>query len=86
MEDHTKVSWKDDTVLTRLNNSVDNVTMAIGEALTNPTEQTILNVQNKIEHANRSVENALEKEGDIEPIRTLQERLDQSKEKFNTLH
>jgi hypothetical protein len=86
MEDHTKVSWKDDTVLTRLNNSVDNVTLAIGEALTNPTEQTMLNVQNKIEHANRSVENALEKEGDIEPIRTLRERLDQSKDKFNTLH
>ena len=34
MEDHTKVSWKDDSVITRLNNSVDNVTMAVGQALT----------------------------------------------------
>ncbi|MET0785624.1 MAG: hypothetical protein ABWX61_03865 [Paenisporosarcina sp.] len=86
MEDHTKVSWKDDSVITRLHNSVDNVTMAIGQALTNPTEQAILHVQDTIEHADRSIENALEKEGNIEPIRTLQERLEQNKQKFNTLH
>lgn len=86
MEDHTKVSWKDDSVITRLNNSVDNVTLAVGQALTNPSERTLLHLQDMIEHAERSVANALEKEGDIEPIRNLQQRLDQSKDKFNTLH
>lgn len=86
MEDHTKVSWKNDSVITRLNNSVDNVTMAIEHAFTNPTERALLHVQDMIEHAERSVANALEKEGNIEPIRNLQQRLDQSKDKFNTFH
>ncbi|MDX1699923.1 MAG: hypothetical protein R3250_04850 [Melioribacteraceae bacterium] len=86
MEDHTKVSWKNDSVITRLNNSVDNVTLAMGQALTNPSEQAILHVQDMIEHADRSIENALEKEGSTEPIRTLQERLNQTKDQFNTLH
>ncbi|MFX3675200.1 MAG: hypothetical protein ACE3JQ_12260 [Paenisporosarcina sp.] len=86
MDDHTQMSWKEDGVITQLHNSVDNVRMAVGQALSNPTEQFIQNALNKIEHANRSVSNALENQGDIEPIRTLQEQLKQDKERLNTIH
>ena len=86
MDDHTQMSWKEDGVITQLHNSVDNVRMAVGQALTNPSEQFIENALNKINHANRSFANALENEGDIEPIRTLQEQFDQDKERLNRLH
>jgi len=83
--DHTQMSWKEDNVIARLHNSVDNVTLAVGQALTNPTEQSIQNAEDMIERANRSVEMALESRGDMEPISTLQEQLHQNKERLNTL-
>ncbi len=43
MEDHTQMSWKEDNVISQLHNSVDNVTLAVGQALTNPTEHSIEN-------------------------------------------
>jgi hypothetical protein len=83
--DHTQMSWKEDNVLARLHNSVDNVTLAVGQALTNPTEQSIQNAEDMIERANRSVAMALESRGKMEPISTLQEQLDQNRERLNTL-
>ncbi len=83
--DHTQMSWKEDNVLARLHNSVDNVTLAVGQALTNPTEQSIQNAEDMIERANRSVAMALESRGKVEPISTLQEQLDQNRERLNTL-
>lgn len=84
--DHTQMSWKEDNVLARLHNSVDNVTLAVGQALTNPTDRAIQNAEDMIERANKTVAMALESRGNLEPIRTLQEQLHQSVEKFNTLH
>ncbi|MEK4484319.1 hypothetical protein MHH81_01805 [Psychrobacillus sp. FSL H8-0484] len=86
MVDHTQMSWKEDNVISQLHNSVDNVTMAVGQALTNPTEQSIQNAHNMIERAERSVIMALESRGELEPISSLQEQLNQSKEKLNTVH
>lgn len=86
MVDHTQMSWKEDNVISQLHNSVDNVTLAVGQALTNPTEQSIQNAQNMIERAERSVIMALESRGELEPISSLQEQLSQSKEKLNTVH
>ncbi|TQR14077.1 hypothetical protein [Psychrobacillus soli] len=86
MEDHTQMSWKEDNVIARLHNSVDNVSLAVGQALTNPSEQSIQNAQNMIERANRSVTMALESRGDLEPIHMLQEQLNQDKEKLNRIH
>ena len=83
--DHTQMSWKEDNVLARLHNSVDNITLAVGQALTNPTEQSIQNAEDMIERANRSVAMALESRGKMEPISTLQEQLDQNRERLNTL-
>lgn len=83
--DHTQMSWKEDNVLARLHNSVDNVTLAVGQALTNPTEQSIQNAEDMIERANRSVAMALESRGKMEPVSTLQEQLDQNRERLNTL-
>lgn len=83
--DHTQMSWKEDNVLARLHNSVDNVTLAVGQALTNPTEQSIQNAEDMIERADRSVAMALESRGKMEPISTLQEQLDQNRERLNTL-
>lgn len=86
MEDHTQMSWKEDNVISQLHNSVDNVTLAVGQAFTNPTEQSIQNAQNMIERADRSVIMAIESRGNLEPINTLQEQLNESKEKLNKLH
>ncbi|TQR20285.1 hypothetical protein [Psychrobacillus vulpis] len=86
MEDHTQMSWKEDNVIGQLHNSVDNVTLAVGQALTNPTEQSIQNAQNMIERADRSVLMALKSRGNLEPVSTLQAQLNQDKEKLNRLH
>ncbi|WP_019415462.1 hypothetical protein [Paenisporosarcina sp. TG20] len=86
MEDHTQMSWKEDNFITQLHNSVDNVTLAVGQALSHPTEQTILQAQNSIEHADRAFANALKNHGNSEPVSTLQEQLNQNKEKLNQLH
>lgn len=83
--DHTQMSWKEDNVIAQLHNSVDNVTFAVGQALTNPTERSIQNAEDMIERANRSVEMALESRGNLEPISTLQEQLHQNVVKLNTL-
>lgn len=85
MEDHTQMSWKEDNVLARLHNSVDNATVAIGQAQTHPTEQFIQSAQDAIERAERSVAMALETRGQMEPISTLQSQLNESKEKLNKL-
>ncbi|MFJ8065744.1 hypothetical protein ACIQYS_14025 [Psychrobacillus sp. NPDC096426] len=86
MEDHTQMSWKEDNVIGQLHNSVDNVTLAVGQALTNPSEQSIQNAQNMIERAERSVTMALESRGNLDPISALQEQLNRDKEKLNTIH
>lgn len=86
MDDHTQMSWKEDIVIGQLHNSVDNASMAVGKALTKPTEQFIQEALHMIEHADRSVENALESRGNIEPISALQEQLSHEKERLNTLH
>lgn len=86
MEDHTQMSWKEDNVIGQLHNSVDNVTQAVGQALTHPTEQSIQNAQNMIERAERSVTMALESRGDLGPINMLQEQLNQDKQKLNRIH
>ena len=83
--DHVQSSWKEDTVLGQLHNSVDNVTFAVGQALTNPSDRAIQNVEDMIERANRSVKMALESRGELEPISQLQEQLRQSVEKFNAI-
>ena len=86
MEDHTKMSWKEDSVITRLHNSVDNVSQAVGKAFTNPSEEFIQQAQNMIEHADRAVENALKNQGQTNPILSLQQELNQKKDELNTLH
>lgn len=86
MEDHTQMSWKEDTVIGQLTNSVDNVSIAVSKAFTNPTEQFIQEAQKKIEHADRAVENALKNQGQTDPILSLQKELNQKKEELNTLH
>lgn len=86
MEDHTKMSWKEDTVIGQLTNSVDNVTIAVRKAFTNPTEQFIQEAQKKVEHADRAVENALKNQGETDPILSLQKELNSQKEELNTLH
>lgn len=86
MDDHTQMSWKEDIVLGQLHNSVDNVAMAVGKALTKPTDQFIQEARHMIEHADRTVENALESRGNIEPISSLQAQLNHEKERLNTLH
>ncbi|WP_225986141.1 hypothetical protein [Psychrobacillus glaciei] len=49
------MSCKVDNVIAQLHNSVDNVIFAVGQALTNLTEQFIQYAQNMIERAERSV-------------------------------
>ena len=83
--DHTQMSWKEDNVIARLHNSVDNVALAVGQALTNPTDRSIQNAEDMIERANRSFTMALESRGNLEPISSLQEQLHQNVEKLNTL-
>lgn len=86
MEDHTQMSWKEDNVISQLHNSVDNATIAVGQALTNPTDQFIQLAQKMIEHADRSVTNALQSREKSEPINALQEQLNQNREQLNRLH
>ncbi|MEW9502191.1 hypothetical protein [Jeotgalibacillus marinus] len=86
MEDHTQMSWKEDNIISQLHNSVDNATTAVGQAQSHPTEQLIQQAQKMIEHADRSVTNALQNRGNLEPISRLQEQLNQNKEKLNRLH
>lgn len=86
MVDHTQMSWKEDNVISQLHNSVDNVTFAVGQALTNPSEQLIQNAHNMIERAERSVAMALQARGNLSPIMSLQEQLNEDKEKLNTIH
>jgi len=64
--DHTQMSWKEDNVIARLHNSVDNVTLAVGQALTNPTDRSIQNAEDMIERANKSIAMALESRGNLE--------------------
>lgn len=86
MEDHTQMSWKEDNIISQLHNSVDNATTAVGQAQTHPTEQLIEQAQKMIDHADRSVTNALQNRGNLEPISRLQEQLNQNREKLNRLH
>jgi Mg2+ and Co2+ transporter CorA len=85
MEDHTQMSWKEDNVISQLHNSVDNVTFAVGKALTNPTEQFIESAQDMIERAERSVKMAIQARGSLDPIMSLQEQLNENKEKLNRI-
>ena len=86
MVDHTQMSWKEDNVISRVHNSVDNVTFAVGQALTNPTEQFIQNAQDMIEHAEKSVQMAIQTRGDLDPIMSLQQQLKEDKERLNMVH
>lgn len=86
MVDHTQMSWKEDNVISRLHNSVDNVTFAVGQALTNPTEQFIQNAEDMIERAERSVQMAIQTRGELDPILSLKQQLNENKEKLNRVH
>ncbi|WP_342542323.1 hypothetical protein MHH33_16005 [Paenisporosarcina sp. FSL H8-0542] len=86
MEDHTQMSWKEDTIIGQLHNSVDNAAMAVGQALTNPSEQFIHQAHEMIERADRAVENALKNQGQTDPVSLLQDQLSAQKEKLNRLH
>jgi len=94
MDDHTQMSWKEDIVIGQLHNSVDNAAMAVGKALTKPTDLFIQEALHMIETADRTVENALKSRGNIElksrgniePISELQAQLSHEKERLNTLH
>ena len=86
MDDHTQMSWKEDIVIGQLHNSVDNAAMAVGKALTKPTDQFIQEARHMIETADRTVENALKSRGNIGTISELQAQLSHEKERLNTLH
>lgn len=86
MEDHAKMSWKEDTILGQLHNSVDHAEMAVGQALTNPSEQFIHQAQLMIERAERSVENAIKNQGETDPVISLQEQLNDQKARLGQLH
>ena len=86
MEDHTQMSWKEDTIIGQLTNSIENASMAVGQALTNPSEQFIHQAHEMLERADRAVDNALKNQGQSDPISSLQDQLNQQKEKLNRLH
>lgn len=86
MEKHTEMSWKEDQIIAQLHNSVDNALAAVGQAQTNPTEQKRQDAREKIQHAERSFQNAVEARGETEPIIQLKEQLFKSKESFQNLH
>ncbi|MCI2256639.1 hypothetical protein M3221_11565 [Domibacillus indicus] len=85
MAEHTGMSWKNKNVITQLNNSVDNVTLALQQAQSHPTQQTIQQVQNALEHANNALNDALQNSEHQEPIDRLQEQLNQNKEQLQQL-
>lgn len=85
MAEHTGMSWKNKNVITQLNNSVDNVTLALQQAQSHPTQQTIQQVQNAFEHANNALNDALQNSEHQEPIDRLQEQLNQNKEQLQQL-
>lgn len=86
MADHTGMSWKNKNVITQLNNSVDNVTLALQQAQSHPTQQTIQQAQNSLEHANNALNDALQNSEYQEPVDRLQEQLNQNKEQLQQLH
>ena len=86
MDDHTQMSWKEDIIIGQLHNSVDNASMAVGKALTKPTDQFIQEALHMIEHAIRSAPYVAASRGNTDPIISLQEQLNHEKERLNTLH
>ncbi|KAB7705309.1 hypothetical protein F9802_14505 [Bacillus aerolatus] len=85
MEDHTKMSWKNDNGISRLRNSVENVTTAVGQAQSHPTQQLIQQAQNMIDRADNAVSNALQNSEHLESVNSLQEQLNQNKEQLQQL-
>lgn len=85
MADHTGMSWKNKNLITQLNNSVDNVTLALQQAQSHPTQQTIQQAQNALEHANNALDDALQNSEHQEPVDRLQEQLNQNTEQLQQL-
>ncbi|OKL37864.1 hypothetical protein [Domibacillus mangrovi] len=83
--DHTKMSWKNENVISQLRNSVDNVTTAVEQAQSHPAPQLIQQAQNTMERADNALSNALQNGEHLEPINRLQEQLQQNKEQLQRL-
>ncbi|MGG3449597.1 MULTISPECIES: hypothetical protein [Bacillaceae] len=82
MVDHTKVSWKNENVISQLRNSVDHVTTAVEQAQSHPTPQLIQQAQNVMDRADNALNNALQNSEHLEPVNRLQEQLNQNKERL----
>jgi tRNA U34 5-carboxymethylaminomethyl modifying GTPase MnmE/TrmE len=85
MADHTQMSWKNESVITQLNNSVDHVALAVEKAQSHPTQQLIQQAQNALEHADNALNHALQNSEHQEPVNRLQEQLNQNKERLEQL-
>ncbi|WP_203363576.1 hypothetical protein [Bacillus sp. REN10] len=85
MEDHTKMSWKNENVISQLRNSVENATTAVGQAQSHPTEQLIQQARNLIERADNALMNAVQNSPHQEPVQQLQDQLNQNKERLYRL-
>ena len=85
MEDHTAMTWKSKNVTSQLHNSVDNATRAVGQAQSNPTQQLIQQAQKMIDQADNAVTDAFQNSEHPEPINSLQEQLNQTKERLQSL-
>jgi hypothetical protein len=68
-----------------LRNSVDNLTAAVEQAQSHPTQQLIQQAQNMIGRADNAVNNALQNSEHLEPVNRLQEQLNQNKERLQQL-
>jgi len=86
MGEQNMPSWKEDEVVSKLYNSVLNVSEAVGQAYSNPSDQLIHEARERVERANRTLANAIETRGEIEPIVRLSELLDAEKDQLNLLH
>ncbi|KIL45209.1 hypothetical protein [Jeotgalibacillus soli] len=83
---HTEMSWKHDNLISQLHNSVDNVTAAVGQALSHPTEQLIQHALTMIDRAENALTNALQNIQHQEPIHQLEEQLNLNKKELERLY
>ncbi|OZI12658.1 hypothetical protein CEW92_05755 [Bacillaceae bacterium SAS-127] len=85
MDDHTKMSWKNENVISQLRNSIEHATTAVGQAQSHPTEQLIQQARNMIERADNALMNAVQNSPHQEPVQQLQQQLNQNKERLYRL-
>ncbi|WP_100330272.1 hypothetical protein [Bacillus xiapuensis] len=83
--DHTNASWKNENVISQLRNSVESVSMAVGQAQSHPSEQLIEQARNLIDRTNHAAYNALLNTRHPAPVHELLRQLTQEKEKLQTL-